>query len=453
MSASGACGATAFPYGGPVRTPTAGHDPASSPADLQRRVVRTLVVSQVLGGIGVSGGIAVGSLLAESILGSSALAGLANTFQILGSAVLVLPMVRVMAQRGRRVGLCLGYVVAVVGAVLAVTSAVVRSFELLLLGAFLFGAATATNNQARYAAVDLAQPHHRGRDLSLVVWATTVGAVLGPNMLTPSAGPARAVGLDPIAGVWVVSIVAFASAAVWLSVRLRPDPLLTARAEADPPAAGSGSAAGHASSAGAGVHRPSLADAWRAIRARPAAVVGIATVSLGHTVMVSVMVMTPLHLHHGGAGLQLVGIVISIHVLGMYAFSPIMGRLVDTRGARFTACLGGLIQVVGCAFSGLADPGWSWGLTVGLFLIGLGWSATLVSGSTLVTSAVPIADRPGAQGLTDLFMGLCGAVGGGLSGFVVQWWGYPLLSVLGAALAASLTLIATRPFALTDERS
>lgn len=279
-----------------MRTPTAGPDAASSPQDLQRRVVRTLVVSQVLGGIGVSGGIAVGSLLAESILGSSGLAGLANTFQILGSAVLVLPMVRVMAQRGRRVGLCLGYAVAVVGAALAVTSAVMRSFELLLFGAFLFGAATAANNQARYAAVDLAQPRHRGRDLAMVVWATTVGAVLGPNMLTPSAGPARAVGLDPIAGVWVVSIAAFALAGVWLAVRLRPDPLLTARAVDAHPAT--------AASTGAGAQRPSLGDAWRAIRARPAAVVGIATVSLGHTVMVSVMVMTPLHLHHGGAGLS-----------------------------------------------------------------------------------------------------------------------------------------------------
>ncbi|MDO5710313.1 MAG: MFS transporter [Micrococcales bacterium] len=411
----------------------------------QRRTVSTLVVSQVLGGVGTSGGIAVGSLLAESILGSSGLAGLANTFQILGSALLVIPMVRLMARRGRRAGLTAGYAVAVLGASLAVLSAVVRSFELLLLATFLFGAATATGNQARYAAADLAEPAHRGRDLSTVVWATTVGAVLGPNLLTPSAPLARAVGIEPVAGVWFVSVLVFALAGIWLTVRLRPDPLLLSRATEQAASRLPSDDGVHPGVAASTRPADPPTAAWRILRQNRAAALGVATVALGHTVMVSVMVMTPLHIRHGGATLDLVGIVISVHVLGMYAFSPLMGRLVDARGSRVVALIGSAILLVGCALAGISPMGWSWALTSGLFLLGLGWSATLVSGSTLLTASVPVADRPRVQGFADLVMGLCGALGGGVSGVIVEQAGYSRLSVLGGAVALTLAVILLLP--------
>ena len=408
----------------------------ASPAAAQRRTVATLVVSQVLGGIGTSGGIAVGSLLAESILGSSGLAGLANTFQILGSALLVIPMVRLMARRGRRVGLSAGYLVAAIGAALAVVAVVARSFELLLVATFLFGASTASGNQARYAAADLAEPAHRGRDLSTVVWATTIGAVLGPNMLTPAAPLAQALGMEPVAGVWCVSVVVFLLAAVWVTVRLRPDPLLLARAR-DAERRGVPTVAEQAQIASR--------SAWRILRENRAAAVGVAVVTLGHTVMVSVMVMTPLHIRHGGAALDLVGIVISVHVLGMYAFSPVVGRLVDARGARVVALAGSAILLLGCALAGISPMGWTWSLTCGLFLLGLGWSATLVAGSTLLTASVEVDERPRIQGASDLIMGLCGALGGGVSGVIVELAGYPRLSVLGGGLAVALAMILLLP--------
>jgi MFS family permease len=63
-----------------------------------------------------------------------------------------------------------------------IAAVVLELFLLLLVGALLFGFATAANLQARYAATDLATPERRGRALALVVWATTVGAVAGPNL-------------------------------------------------------------------------------------------------------------------------------------------------------------------------------------------------------------------------------------------------------------------------------
>ncbi len=423
------------------------------------------MTSQVLGAIGLTGGITVGSLIAESILGSADLAGLANTAQILGSAVLAVPGAALMAARGRRVGLITGYLVAAGGGLLVILATVLRSFPLLLLGAVCFGAATTANSQSRYAAVDLAEPAHRGRDLSWVVWATTVGAVLGPNLVGPAEPLARLLHLPDLLGVWVISLVAFGLAALWLAVRLRPDPLLLARDQADDRARGgqssgqssgpatgqsTGQASGPATGGTAAPERVGggLNRALTTLATNPEARTGVAVVALGHMVMVSVMVMTPLHMSHGGAALNLVGLVISVHVLGMYAFSPLVGRLDDAIGGRRTALLGAFVLLVACLITAQAPAGWSAGLTGGLFLLGLGWSATLVSGSTMMTGAVPPAERPGVQGASDLVMGLCGALGGGLSGIVLATLGYPWLSVIGAAVATLLAAVIVLPRAV-----
>lgn len=401
--------------------------------DLQRDTVRTLVGSQVLGGVGVSAGASVGALLAEDVSGSADLAGLGGTFQVLGAALIAIPMSRVMAARGRRPGLQLGYGLAFVGALAMVTAGVVGSFSLLLLGSLLFGGSTASNNQARYAAVDLADDAHRGRDLSVVVWATTVGAVFGPNLAGPSEPVARALGLPVLTGPFAFSLVGFVLAVILLTVRLRPDPLVAARER-------------HLSSGGVpGITHGSVLRGLRVAGRYPDAVLGILVAALGHTVMVSVMVMTPLHMHHGGAELRVIGLVISLHILGMFAFSPLVGLAVDRFGGRPCAVAGSGILLAAGVLAALAPEGFSPGLTVGLFLLGLGWSFTLISGSTLLTHAVPLAERPGVQGASDLVMGLAGGGGGALAGVVVGGLGYRDLGAGAAVLAALVAVAALGP--------
>ena len=196
----------------------------ATPADraIQRRTLGTLVGSQMLGGVGVSSGIAVGSLLAEQILGSPDLAGLGGTFQVLGSALIAIPMARITSVRGRRPGLGFGYLLGIAGAILLTTAGIVRSFPLLLAGSILFGGATAANNQARYAAADLAEDRHRGRDLSIVVWATTIGAVLGPNLVGLAGRVAEALGIPALTGPFLFSLTGFGLAATLLAARPRP---------------------------------------------------------------------------------------------------------------------------------------------------------------------------------------------------------------------------------------
>ena len=314
---------------------------------IQRRTVTTLVGSQMLGGVGVSSGIAVGSLLAEEILGSPDLAGLGGTFQVLGSALIAIPMARIMAARGRRPGLGFGYLLGIAGALLLTASGVLGSFTLLLAGSILFGGATAANNQARYAAADLAEERHRGRDLSVVVWATTIGAVLGPNLVGVAGSMARSLGVPALTGPFLFSLAGFVLAGTLLTLRLRPDPLLYARqraqAQAEEPLQ----------------HHGSVVRGLRVALRTPPALLGLITVALGHAVMVSVMVMTPLHMHHGGAELRVIGLVISIHVLGMFAFSPLVGFAVDRFGARPIALVGSAVLVTAALLAAQAPTGWS----------------------------------------------------------------------------------------------
>ena len=402
---------------------------------VQRHVVRTLVTSQMLGGVGLSAGVAVGALIAEEVSGSARWAGLGGTFQILGSALVAIPVVRLMASRGRRPGLALGYLLAAVGAVGIIAAAAVGSFALLLAASLLFGGATTANGQARYAATDLAEPSHRARDLAVVVWATTVGSVLGPNLVTPGEPVARALGLPTLAGPYVFSVVGLLLALGLLLWRLRPDPLLEARRRH---LAGGGEAL---------AVQGSMVRGLRVVSGIPDARLGLITLVLGHVTMVSVMVMTPLHMAHGHAELEVIGFVISMHVLGMFAFSPLTGMAVDRFGGRAVALVGSLVLSSATVLASVSPEGHSSTLLAGLFLLGLGWSCTLVAGSALLTGAVPEQERPAAQGASDLVMALVAGAGGALAGVVVEYAGYRVLALgaLAVAVAVGLAAALARP--------
>ncbi|SCG35792.1 MFS transporter [Micromonospora inositola] len=424
-------------------------------APIQRRTLRLLFATQIIGGIGVTIGIAVGALLAARIAGT-AVAGLAQSAAVVGGALLAVPVTRIMNGHGRRPGLAVAYLAGAVGAVLVVLATVTRFVPLLFLGMLLFGGGTAANLQARYTAVDLAEPARRGRQLSLIVWATTIGAVAAPNFAALADRTTSGWGLPPLAGPFAFSAAAFVLAAVVLLVLLRPDPLLTARrlAAADAPVADSVAApdvtppvdavAAQAEPARRGA---GMRAAWQVVRGRPAARLGIASVAVGHVVMVAVMSMTPVRLgeSHGDADvLRLVGIVLSLHIAGMYALSPLVGWLTDRLGRR-AVVLGGVgLLLAACAVAGTAGHHTP-RLSVGLVLLGLGWSGTMVAGSTLLSESVPAAVRPSVQGFSDLTMGLAGASAAAVSGFVVRAAGYPVLTLLAAIAVVPLVALALRP--------
>jgi MFS family permease len=417
--------------------------PAHRVQQVQRRTVRTLVVSQALGGLGISIGIAVAALLAEDVSGSEKLAGLPQTGQVLGAAIASWLLARIMGRSGRRVGLSVGYLLGSAGAALCVVAGVVRSFPLLLVAATLLGATTAANNQSRYAATDLARPDARARALSVVVWATTIGAVAGPN-LTGSAGRAgRSLGLPVLTGPFLFALVGTLGAAAVIGGLLRPDPLLVAREAA--------------LDRGEAAHgRTSWRRVVEVARTRPGVAAGTTALALAHAVMVAVMVMTPLHMHHGGATLEVIGVVISVHVLGMYALAPVVGWLADRLGRPLVLATGAVVLLLALLLSGTAPAGASYQIGVGLFLLGLGWSLCTVAASALLSESAPLDARTDVQGAADLVMGLTAAAAGGVAGVVVGSLGYAALNgfaallVTGVATAAEYARRTTGPLTPYD---
>jgi MFS family permease len=397
---------------------------------IEKHIVKVLTFAQVLNGLGVAGTVAAGSLLVSSISKSESLAGLAQTSAVLGAAAMALPLSRLTIRGGRRLALSIGYSVGIVGAVLAIVGGSTRILALMLFGTFLVGAASAAGYQARFAAVDLATDETRSRHLSMVVWGSTVGAVAGPNLMEPAGNLAHAIGLPRLVGPYLIAVVSLTLATLVITLYLKPDPFLTAMSYL-PVSSQSES-------------RKSTVETLKLISKNPSALFAIASIAAGHIVMVSVMVMTPVHMAHVNETLTVIGLVISVHVVGMYAFSPIVGYLSDSLGRTRVIQIGCVILLLACLIAGRSPGTSAIPLGVGLFLLGLGWSCTLIAGSALLSESVSEAMRPSTQGASDLMMNLMGAVGGAMAGVIIAILSYGWLCAIAAVPVVILAIWSLR---------
>jgi MFS family permease len=388
---------------------------------VQRRVVRTLAAAQVLSGVGVAGTVAAGSLLVSSITRSETLAGLAQTSAVLGAAALALPLARLTSIGGRRLALSVGYFSGVIGSILAILGGYHRIIVLMLMGTFLVGAAAAAGYQARFAAIDLASNETRAKQLSFVVWGSTIGAVTGPNLMEPAGNLAEFFDLPPLVGPYLISATTLALAGVVITIFLRPDPYLLANKDST-----------------TSKHKGSTKKALAHIRHNPKALFAILSIAIGHVAMVSVMVMTPVHMAHVDVSLTIIGLVISVHVLGMYAFSPLVGLLSDRLGRVRVIQIGLIILLLSTVISGKAKADDAYTLGVGLFLLGLGWSCTLIAGSAFLSESVDQQFRASSQGASDLVMNLSGAGGGALAGVIIGTLSYGWLCFAAAVPVLAL---------------
>ncbi|WP_129782735.1 MFS transporter [Promicromonospora panici] len=401
-----------------------------------RRNLVVLVFSNLLAGVGVASGAAVGALLAES-LGGTSMAGLAQAVGVLAAAVASIPLATLAQVRGRRWALSLGYALSTVGALLIVTAAVLGQLVVLLVGLTLYGVANATNLQSRYAAADNAGSGTRARTMSVVLWSTTVGSVVGPNLAAPGAVVGSGFGVPDLGGPYLFSVVAYLLAGLLL-VALYRDPV--------------GSAAVASATTAVGPRRTGALTALRWAWAHPRARFAVVTTAVAHGVMIMVMVMTPVHMQHGGMSLQLVGIVISLHVLGMFALSPVFGWLADRFGPLRVAVGGMVLQGAAVALGftaaalvpdagahaghGAAEPAVNTEVltAVALVLLGLGWSACVIASSAVLASVAEPHVKLPLQGATDALMNYFGAGSAALAGPLLAWGGFQAVNTAGAVL-------------------
>lgn len=393
-------------------------------AQVQRRTLYVVALSQMLGGAGLAAGVTVGALLAQQMLGGEGLAGVPIALFTLGSA-LTAYLVGIVSQRaGRRVGLGLGFLAGGLGAIGVVVAATVDSVPLLLVTLFVYGAGTATNLQARYAGTDLATPDSRGTAISIALVATTLGAVAGPNLVEPLGDLAVSLDLPALSGPFLLAALAYTAAGAALFGLLRPDPLLFARRLADRGTTGPDPAPA-----------PVMTDA---AGAAAGVYVGATIMVLTMVSMVAIMTMTPVHMRHHGHGLGDVGLVIGLHIAAMYLPSPVTGLLVDRVGRTAMAVAAGVVLLAAGLAAALA-PGDSLALTVvALVLLGLGWNFGLIAGTALVVDATAPDQRPRVQGSVDVLVALAGATGGVLSGLVVAASSFSTLGLAAGLLALAL---------------
>jgi MFS family permease len=389
----------------------------------RRRAGRTLVAGVALGSIGHIAAVTIATIAAAELAGSTALAG-APGAAVVGGAALGSAFIGWLAsRRGRRPALVTGYGLGVLGAIVATGAVVVTSFPLLLIGTFFIGFGNSSNQASRYAAADLVAPERRATAISTAVWAATVGAVVGPNLVPVGGGIMMAVGLPETAGAYLVPVVFVGAAALLTHFLLRPDPFEIAhessRADADAEPSGA------------------LGDILR----RPIVISALVALVVGQAVMTLIMTMTPLHMVTHGHGLGAVGLVLSAHTLGMFAFAPVSGRMTDSFGPIGVIFLGTAVLALSSALAAIAPPANEGLLLLAMFLLGWGWNLGFVAGSALLTSGVSLVERARVQGMTDALIWSAAAVASAGSGVVVATAGYATLGMLGVALVALPVLV------------
>ena len=402
-------------------------DPIADHSLLQRRTLVTLRLAQVPGQAAVAGVVAVGALLAKDLLhGQDRFAGSGGAAFTLGSAFLAVPLSAFMRRNGRRPGLKFAFGLGAVGAVIAGIGGQLRSFPLFLLGMLCFGGAQAATLQGRYVAADLARESDRAQAIASVVVVGTLGAVFGPVLTPWEKRAGQAVGLDQFIGPFFFAALLLLVAMAVIARRLHPDPLAV-NGELDP----------HAERV-----RPlrQVRISAAVIRSNRLATLGLVAMVVSQTTMVAVMTMTPSHMKdHNQADLS--AYVIALHIAGMYAFAPFVGRFVGRVGQVPAVMVGSVVLGAGTVVSVVAGYVPSL-IFVGLFLLGVGWNIGLIAGSSMLTGAVPGNARVEVQGTADLTMSFCGGMAAFASGFVKQAWGFHMLANAATLLAGLLLVVA-----------
>ena len=423
---------------GPAEAPTNASLIEEAPE--QRRTLAVVLLAQILSGAGLAAGITVGALLAEQMLGSSRLSGLPTVFFTIGSAAAAVSLGWVSQRFGRRTGLSAGYLTGAVGSLGVVLAASIGNIVLLFASLLVYGAGAATNLQARYAGADLAAPSRRGRAVSIVLVATAVGAILGPNLVEVTGAVATAAGVPALAGPFMLAALAYVAGALVLWLLLRPDPLLLARSMA---AAAASQGNEPTSQPLRSTAAPGSRRTWSWALAS-----GAGIMILTQLIMVAIMTITPIHIEHHGYGIGVTGIVIGAHVAGMFLPSPFSGWLVDRLGYLAVAVAAGVTLLAAGLIAAWAPADSVATLVLALALLGVGWNLGLVSGTTLVTNAAPLETRARTQGVVDLGIALAGAAAGLSSGLVIAASSFAALSLAGGLLA--LLIIPIAAVARTD---
>jgi MFS family permease len=391
---------------------------ASETTKPRRRIIGSLFAMQSLASAAVIASATVLTIVATDLTGNPSLAGVPSAVIQLSMALSALLWGTLWDRLGRRNGLITALLLGLAGGGLAAAGTefgVVWAFYLGIIG---FGAMRAGTLMSRFVAAEVSEPNVRGRAISIVVWAGTVGAVLGPLLVAPSSSWAISLGLNELTGPILITVPLLGLASLVSFAGLRPEPTKLAKLveeEYPPPQ----------------VDEYDTRTLSQLIRV-PGVYVAVITVALAQAVMIMLMGITALYMRDQGHSLGDISIVFSAHTLGMFAIAPVSGALSDRLGRGPVMIAGSLIIIL----SGIIAPASTTVLVagIGLFLLGLGWSFAFVAGSALLSDQLSLAERSKTQGANDMVVGLASGLGSLASGVIYAGIGYWAVGLVGAIL-------------------
>lgn len=407
---------------------TVGADPRASSLDRDRtRATAAIFASVALGSTSLYAAFTAAPLVATEMTGSRATSGLPGAIAVLGTAAGSALLSSAMARRGRRFGLRIGYSVGLAGAVAALfVTGASAGFALFVVAMFVLGIGHAANQLSRFAAADMQVATRRAPVLGWIVWAGSVGAVLGPPLLRAGEPIADLFDVPPLTGAMMFASL-FYLAALMTVLIMRSDPTEIAVEDT--------------SAAAADPSGTRLAAMLNLPHVRLALVVMV----VGQAAMVLVMTMTPVHVRDAGHGLGVVGGIMTAHFVGMFALAPFVGKIVARWGVVRAIGFGLGLLIVGALAAGFSPASSSILVALSLFVLGLGWCFGFVSGSVLLTQGLAYVERARVQGSVDAVAWFAASVASLGSGFVLAGFGFRVLSLVAAAgVLVAVAFVAAR---------
>ncbi len=423
-------------------------EPVSPPAHqatppLIRRNITLFAMSQSFNGAGMQLAYGIGPLMVLALTSSPALAGLSVALIGLSRFFVAYPVGKIMDSWGRKPAILLGLGLALAGALALFASLEFKSLWMFIAGLLVFGMGMNAAQQLRVAATDMFPPHRRGQALGIVALGSLSGLLFFPPIMRFSEIYAVPLGQDPLALPWLL-IPVLILPSMFLITRVRPDPREIGMnlERYYPDYKPSIHEAGHE----AGGPRP--AYDWRTAT-RPLPVrLAIASNCAGQGNMAIIMVLTSLVLHNHGYSLSAIAFSHMFHSVGMFAFTIPIGWLSDRIGRARVMYPGLAVTMVGASL--VVFPQAYWAVTLGTFLVGLGWAASNVASTAYIADHTRTVERGRTIGFSDTCAGGTSVIVAVLTGPLIAWFGLPATGVL--AIAISALPVVLLPAALAERR-
>ena len=401
---------------------------------LIKRNMIFLALALAFGGAGMQYAYGFGPLMIVQLTGSAALAGLSVALIALSRFAIAYPIGKITDTYGRKLGVVMGLLLAIFGALVLGFSVGMKSPVMFIGGLFVFGMGMNASQQLRVAAADMAPPRMRAQALGFVALGSLVGVVVSPIIVTVADKLAPAFGMDPLALAWLLLPILIVAGIVLVGF-VKPDPKEIGMNLADyypgykPPLRTEAKQVEF-----------SPMSLWR----NPSSRIAIVSNCSGQGNMSIVMVLTSLVLSHHGHSLSAIAFSHMFHSIGMFAFTVPLGRLADRFGRKWIMYPGVAVALLGAALVSFTD-GALIAVTLGTFLVGVGWAGSNVASTALIADMVETHERGRAIGVNDSAAAFISVIAALVTGPLIALWGLNAAGAVAVLLAVPpLLMFASR---------